>query len=80
MMTQATGSEVPPPAAGAGRESAPRRAGQRLANLNKLYHVPVFALRDLLQRRAPGRKFSDLRQADLVAAADRLPAQDSAEG
>ena len=73
MMTQATGSEVPPPAAGAGRESAPRRAGQRLANLNKLYHVPVFALRDLLQRRAPGRKFSDLRQADLVAAADRLP-------
>lgn len=44
----------------------------RLPNLQKLYHVPVFALRDLLQSRVPDRSFSHLRQVDLIAEADRL--------
>jgi hypothetical protein len=46
----------------------------RLPNLQKLYHVPVFALRTLLDSRVPDRKFGHLRQAELVAEADRLPA------
>jgi hypothetical protein len=47
--------------------------GHRLPNLQKLYHVPVFALRELLRSRVPGKKFANLRQAELVAEADRLP-------
>ena len=72
MMTRATQSEEPLAAAGADREPAAGQGGHRLANLNKLYHVPVFALRDLLQRRVAGRKFSGLDHDGLVAAADRL--------
>ncbi|MFC2036760.1 CHAT domain-containing protein [Chloroflexota bacterium] len=53
--------------------------GPRLSNREKLYHVPVFALRELLERRNPGRKLGHLRQADLVAEADRLPAITSAD-
>jgi hypothetical protein len=47
--------------------------GHRLANLDKLYHVPVFALRELLRKRVPGRGFGELRQGELVAEADRQP-------
>jgi hypothetical protein len=50
------------------------RSGQRLSNLLKLYHLPVFALRELLESRVPGRKFGHLRQEELVRAADREPA------
>jgi hypothetical protein len=52
-------------------ESASGTSGQRLPNLQKLYHVPVFALRELLRSRVPGRGFGDMRQADLVDEADR---------
>ncbi len=45
-------------------------ATHRLPNLQKLYHVPAFALRELLQCRVPDRKFSHLRQAELIAEAD----------
>ncbi|MGC9333044.1 MAG: CHAT domain-containing protein [Anaerolineae bacterium] len=44
----------------------------RLPNLLKLYHVPVFALRELLKERAPGHKFGSMRQAELIAEADKL--------
>jgi hypothetical protein len=46
--------------------------GHRLTNLDKLYHVPVFALRELLRDHVPGRTLGELRQAELVAEADRL--------
>jgi len=49
-------------------------AGYRLPNLDKLYHVPVFALRELLERKVPDRKFGHLRQAELVVEADATPA------
>jgi hypothetical protein len=48
--------------------------GNRLANLEKLYHVPVFALRELLRSRVPGRSYGELRQGELVAEADRQSA------
>ena len=48
--------------------------GFRLPNLLKLYHVPVFALRELLKERAPAQKFGSMRQAELIAEADRLSA------
>lgn len=54
-------------------------AGRRLSNLVKLYYVPVFALRDLLESRAPGQEFETLRQADLVRKADELPAVTEAD-
>jgi len=47
--------------------------GQRLTNLAKLYQVPVFALRALLERTAPGQDMGGLRQADLVKRADAMP-------
>jgi hypothetical protein len=47
-------------------------AENRLPNLQKLYHVPVFALRELLNNRDRGRKFGELRQSELVAEADKL--------
>jgi hypothetical protein len=47
--------------------------GRRLPNLEKLYHVPVFALRELLRRRVPGRKFGDMRQAELVSEVEKQP-------
>jgi hypothetical protein len=50
----------------------PRPEGFRLPNLLKLYHVPAFALRELLKERAPGRKFGAMRQAELIAEADKL--------
>jgi hypothetical protein len=46
----------------------------RLPNLEKLHHIPVFALRGLLESRLPEQTFFHLSQADLVAEADRLPA------
>jgi hypothetical protein len=47
-------------------------AGYRLANLDKLYHVPVFALRELLREHVPGKPLGELRQAELVAEADKV--------
>jgi hypothetical protein len=44
----------------------------RLFNLEKLYHVPVFALRELLESKADGRKFGHLHQAELVQKADEM--------
>ena len=43
-----------------------------LSNLEKLYHVPVFALRELLESRVPGKKLGHLCQAELVAEADEM--------
>ena len=62
---------IPVPAPGPAVRGA---EGHRLANLTKLYHVPVFALRELLDRRAPGHKYNQLGQDELVAKADSLPA------
>ena len=56
------------------RELKERAASPRLPNLEKLYHVPVIALRKLLERHVPGRRLGHLRQDDLVAEADRLAA------
>jgi len=53
--------------------------GRRLANLDKLYHVPVSALRGLLERRVPGRSFAALRRAELVAEAERQAAVTAAD-
>lgn len=47
--------------------------GQRLTNLVKLYQVPVFALRALLERAAPGQDLGGVRQAELVKRADAMP-------
>jgi hypothetical protein len=60
-------------------EPVAQAGGQRLPNLHKLYHVPVFALRELLRKRVPGRGFGELRQAELVAAADKLAAVTEAD-
>jgi len=49
-------------------------AATRLSNLAKLFHVPVFALRELLESRSPGQAFGHLRQAELVKSADEMPA------
>jgi hypothetical protein len=49
-------------------------SGNRLSNLDRLYHVPVFALRGLLEDRVPDRKFGNLRQAELIVEADKIPA------
>lgn len=65
---QASPRPVPPPET---REHDDRSAC-RLPNLQKLYHVPVFALRGLLQSRIPDRDFGPLRQAELITEADRL--------
>lgn len=43
----------------------------RLSNLEKLYRVPVYALRELLESRSSDRKLVNLRQAELVVEADR---------
>ena len=55
-------------------QSAETHSGMnhRLFNLEKLYHVPVFALRELLESRADGRKFGHLHQAELVLKADEM--------
>jgi len=45
----------------------------RLSNLDKLYHVPVFALRELLERKIPERKFGQFHQTELVVEADHTP-------
>jgi hypothetical protein len=63
----------------AGESADSDGTGHRLANLEKLYHVPVFALRELLQNKAPGRALGELRQAALVAEADRLPEIEEAD-
>lgn len=47
--------------------------GHRLTNLAKLYQVPVFALRALVERAAPGQDLGGLRQAELVRRADTMP-------
>jgi hypothetical protein len=52
-------------------EGANGASGQRLSNLMKLYHLPVFALRELLESRISGRKLGHLRQRELVMEADR---------
>jgi hypothetical protein len=49
-----------------------RVASPRLPNLDKLYHVPTFALRRLLESRGEGRAFGSLGQAELVSKADEL--------
>ena len=46
----------------------------RLPNLQKLYHIPIFALRELLESRQSEPTLGHVSQADLVAEADRLPA------
>lgn len=56
------------------REEVGEAPGHRLSNLARLYHLPVFALRDLLQSRDPGRKLGHLCQSELVGEADRMPA------
>jgi hypothetical protein len=48
-------------------------AGHRLANLVKLYYVPVAALRGLLESRAPGQEYGQMRQAELVRKVDEQP-------
>jgi len=58
-----------PPTRQIGNGRSPRH---RLANLIKLYHVPVFALRELLERHADGASFGNLRQAKLVQKADEM--------
>ncbi len=45
----------------------------RLSNLTKLYQVPAFALRELLEKRGAGAKFNGLRQAELVKKAQEIP-------
>lgn len=64
------------PGAGPGSQSA--RAA-RLANLDRLYRVPVFALRELVDRHAPGYPVDGLSQEELVARAGRLPTVSEAE-
>jgi|GEM_PF-1595282 len=46
----------------------------RLPNLERLQHIPAFALRELLESRQPELTLGHLSQAELVAEADRLPA------
>ena len=46
----------------------------RLPNLEKLHHIPIFVLRELLQSRLPEQTLGHLSQAELVAEAGRLPA------
>ena len=53
--------------------------GHRLHNLEKLYHVPVFALRKLLESRTLGQKLGYLRQDELVSEADRNPSITAAD-
>jgi hypothetical protein len=55
------------------KEPDTRGDKQQPANLQKLYHVPVFAVRNLLQTHLPGRKLGQLRQAELIAEVARLP-------
>lgn len=69
-----------------GQDCSPSRAGietsakgSRHPNLIKLYYVPVFALRELLESRAPGQKFGHLRQAELVKQADGMAAITAAD-
>ncbi len=45
----------------------------RLPNLVKLYHVPVFALRELIEDRSSGGKYGHLRQAELIRKVDEMP-------
>jgi hypothetical protein len=51
----------------------------RLSNLGKLYHLPVFALRELLESRVSGRKFGHLRQGELMREVDQTPAVTEAD-
>ena len=55
-------------------EEADGASGHRLSNLRKLYHLPVFALREMLESRVSGRKLGHLRQGELVREADKAPA------
>lgn len=55
------------------KEPEPQGDKQQPANMQKLYHVPVFALRNLLQTHHPGRNLGQLRQGELVAEIARLP-------
>jgi hypothetical protein len=56
----------------AAHQQAGRTEGSRLPNLGKLYHVPTFALRRLLDDRGEGRSFTSLGQGELVRKADEL--------
>lgn len=56
----------------AGSPRVDRAGDSRLSNLDKLYHVPTFALRRLLESREEGRSFGSLGQAELVSKADEL--------
>jgi hypothetical protein len=47
---------------------------QRLSNLAKLHHVPVFALEHLLERRGSGQELGRLSQSELIQEADATPA------
>lgn len=64
----AAAGRLTPASPGSG-DSAPGR----LSNLTKLYHVPAYALRDLLERRGAGARFNGLRQAELVKKAQEVP-------
>lgn len=44
----------------------------RLSNLSKLYHVPVFAIQELLERHVPDRKFGHLSQSVLISEVDKV--------
>jgi hypothetical protein len=48
-----------------------RTSQARLANLDRLYHVPIFALQELLSN-ASGQSYAGLQQAELVAEADEI--------
>lgn len=51
----------------------------RPANLGKLYHVPISALRGLLERRVPGVRVDDLRPDELIEEAANQPAITAAD-
>jgi hypothetical protein len=55
-----------------GIEAGHPAPGTRLPNLHKLQHVPVFALRELLETRGASLQTGHLSQAELVAKADEL--------
>ena len=69
--SQDVGRSAPVPLQPAKRNGTP---DHRLPNLVKLYHVPVFALRELIEDRATGKKYSHLRQAELIRKVDEMPA------
>ena len=65
--------DIRPQSSPANRQGRGGATGHRLSNLSKLYQVPVFALRGLLERVTPGQNLDGLRQADLVRRADSMP-------